>query len=671
MPDLLIELRTEELPARDLRAAATSLAATLETSLAAAGLAPATCRAAWTPRRIALSATGLAARSPDREERVKGPPESVAFDASGTPTRAALGFAAKCRVGADALERAEGYVHAVVRTPGRDARDVVAEVVAALGAAAPWRKRMRWGAPETFARPVRGLVVLLGADVVAASAFGLAAGRTTQGHRFLAPAPIELADASFDAYREALRRAHVLVDADERRATLRAQVRETEPTADVGDALLEEVANLVEWPTALVGRFDARYLELPPRLLVTVMAHHQRFFPVRTAAGSLEPRFVAVLDRTPASCDVCRPGFERVLVPRLHDASFFLREDRKRRLDERLPALGDVVYHRRLGTLRDKAQRLSALAGRVATLLGHDAAGVAAAERAGLLAKCDLVTLMVGEFPELQGHVGSVYAAADGEAPEVAEALDWQYRHDLEGVRAPSPCALALLLAENLDVLCQFGARVGLPTGSADPFGVRRAALTFLDASERFAPDLVLADALAAGGGDDAVAEYLRTRLVRRLRDRGVAPDRLDATAGAASVGELLRRLEDLDALAATPHFARLLEVAERCRNITRASDAPAVAVREELLREDAEHALQRAWSAVRATLPPPPARLSRAEAERVAAAVAEPLHTYFEQVFVNADDADLRANRHALLREIDAALLRFADLCKLTRHPA
>ncbi len=668
MADFLFELRAEELPPEDVRTATGALVAALSNALQAAGLPFDGASAAWSPRRMTVFVTGLAARSPDREERVKGPPARVAFDADGKATRAAAGFARKCGVAETALEREGDYVYAVVCTPGRDVRAVLADVLPGLVAAVPWRKRMRWGAPETFARPIRGVVALLGSDVVPCVVAGIPSGRATRGHAFLAPGDIALADASRQAYARRLRAAHVLVDHEERRVAVLAAVHEQVPGLAVREELLEEIVNIVEWPSALTGRFDASYLELPPRLLVTVMEHHQRFVPVSAADGTLEPCFVAVMDRTPASADVCRPGFERVLVPRLHDAQFFLREDRKTPLVERLPALVDVVYHRKLGSLRDKAARLEALAPRVAKLLGFGDETAARAGRAGLLAKCDLVTLMVGEFPELQGHVGSVYAAADGEPADVAAALDWQYRHDLSGAEAPPDVALALLLAENLDVLCQFGANVGLPSGSADPFGVRRAALTLLAACEHFAPALPLAEALEAAGGSEDVADYLRVRVVRRLRDRGVPADHVEAVAGYATLGALLARIDDLRALSAAPGFPRLLEVAERCRNITKKSGAPAAVVDVALLREDAEKALHDVWAPLAAALPRAPEPLSRDDAVRIAAVLADPLHRFFEEVFVNAEDPALRTNRHALLREIDGALLRFADLCAIVR---
>ena len=677
MPDLLFELRCEELPPRDLRAAAASLRDALDLALRTAGLPPTSCSVAWTPRRIAVWAFGLPERTADREQRVKGPRASAAFDAGGAVTRAAEGFARKHGLAPQALVCDGDFVWAVVRSEGRPARDVVAEVLPGLPSKVRWRKSMRWGVPETFARPIRGVVALLGGEVVPCTVAGIAAGRTTRGHPFLAPRDVELLGASRDEYVAALRGAMVLADPDERRDAVLQAARKLEHDLDVRPDLLEEVTNLVEWPSALLGRFDERFLELPPRLLVTVMEHHQRFFPVRTD-GRVEPRFVAILNRDDSSADVARRGFERVLVPRLHDATFFFAEDRKKPLEARRERLRDVMYHRKLGSVFDKTERLAALAPRIAALAGFSAADAEHAGRAGLLSKCDLVTLLVGEFPELQGHVGSVYARADGESEDVCAALDAQYRHEFAADEQLPPAAVALLLAENLDILCQFGTKVGLPSGSTDPFGVRRAAITLIEVAEIWARDLPLDAALDAAGGNAAVREYLDARLRQRMRDAGFPAEHIAAVTGYRSVGALRERLLDLRALAAHPSWDRLLEVAERCRNITKKVEAASAsaaattsAVRADLLREPAEHELFRVWSDVREALPPAPAPLARADVARAAESLADPLHRFFAEVFVNVDDEAVRANRHALLREIDAAFLRFADLCRIVRPGA
>ena len=669
MADLLFELRCEELPPRDLPEGARSLTEALEAALREAGLPPQSMSAAWTPRRIAVWAHGLADRTADREERLVGPKLKAAFDADGHPTKAAEGFAKKAGVAVGLLQRDTECVFAMKRTEGRAASAIVAEVLPKLPPLVKWKKTMRWGGPVPFARPIRGVVALLGGDVVACKVAGIDADRVTRGHPFLAPRELRLDSASRDEYVRVLRDAFVLADAEERRAAVLTSARKLVRDLEVREALLTEVTNLVEWPTALVGQFDEKFRELPSKLLTTVMEHHQRFFPVRDAAGNVESRFVAILDRDADSVETARHGFERVLLPRLHDASFFFGEDRKSRLRARLPKLADVTYHRKLGTLHDKTTRVAHVAEQLAAPLGLASTEERiSAATAAVLAKCDLVTLLVGEFPELQGYVGSVYAQLDGERPEVCEAIAAQYVHDLGGVKL-SGVPLALLLAENLDVLCQFGTKVGLPSGSQDPFGVRRAAITLLDACERFAPSFDVPAAIEAAGGDQSVVEYVDTRLRQRLRDAGFRHDHLDAVTSWTSVGEFRARLEDLKSLSGDGGFNRLLEVAERCRNITKKADASPAAIDAALLAEPAEKALAEAWQGVRGSLPAAPSPLSRADVSRVAAGVADPLHRFFAEVFVNAEDPRVRGNRLALLRDIDATLQRFADLCRIQRN--
>lgn len=671
MGDLLFELRCEELPPKDLAEAARSLMEGLSKELTGAGLAPVSTSAAWTPRRIAVWAHGLGDRTPDREERLNGPKLSSAFDPSGAPTKAAEGFARKAGVPATELQRDAECVFAMKRTPGRAASQIAAEVLPKLPGLVKWKKVMRWGGPVQFARPIRGVVALLGGDVVACSVAGLDAGRTTRGHPFLATEDtreVRLDSASRDDYLSKLRKAFVIADPEERKAAVLASARKLVNGLAVREALLEEVTNLVEWPTALVGKFDERFRELPPKLLVTVMEHHQRFFPIHAADGSIEARFVAILDRDVDSVETARHGFERVLTPRLHDASFFFAEDRKTRLADRLPKLADVTYHRKLGTLAEKSKRLAYFASEIVVRqVGPTHPDGDAAARAGHLAKCDLVTLLVGEFPELQGHVGAVYARAEGESAAVCEAIGAQYLHDFDGI-ALSGAPLALVLAENLDVLCQFGTKVGLPSGSNDPFGVRRAAITLIEACEKFEPAFDLRGAIDLAGGDAAVAAFLDTRLRQRLRDQGFRHDHLDAVTSWRSVGEIRGRLDDLKSLAEEPSFNRLLEVAERCRNITKKADVTSGEASETLLAEPAEKALFHAWMEVRRSLPAAPKPLSRDDVSRVAAAIADPLHRFFADVFVNAEDLAVRANRLALLRDIDATLLRFADLCRIQK---
>jgi glycyl-tRNA synthetase beta chain len=666
MADLLFELRCEELPPRDLPEAAKSLESALSAALTEAGLPPTSTSAAWTPRRIAVWAHGLAERTPDREEKLVGPKLAAAFDAAGKPTKAAEGFAKKAGVAVEALSKDAATVFAMKKTPGRAAAEIVAGVLPNLPQQVRWKKSMRWGGPVAFARPIRGVVALLGGDVVKCVVAGIAAGRTTRGHPFLAPRDVMLTTASHDDYVRALKDAKVLACPKERREAVLREARKLVNGLDVREALLVEVTNLVEWPTALVGKFEERFKELPPKLLVTVMEHHQRFFPIRAASGGVENRFVAILDRDADSVETARRGFERVLTPRLHDALFFVSEDKKTPLAARAAKLADVTYHRKLGSLADKSKRLSALAKGVAMALALPEVQCGEAFDAGELAKCDLVTLLVGEFPELQGHVGAVYARAEGKPAAVCAAVDAQYVHDFDGVKLGGP-ALALVLAENLDVLCQFGTKVGLPTGSQDPFGVRRAAITLLDACEKFAPAFDVPAAIAAAGGDATIVEYVDTRLRQRLRDAGYRFDHVDAVTTWRSVGAFRSRLDDLKALSGDAAFARLLEVAERCRNITKGFQVEHVPDGGAPY-EPAERALADAWGQARKSTTPTPEPLSLDDVREISARIAEPLHRFFAEVFVNSEDRGLRNRRLSLLQQIDARLRSFADLCRIQK---
>jgi glycyl-tRNA synthetase beta chain len=668
--DLLFELRCEELPPRDLAEAAKSLTESLQTALGAAGLPASSTSAAWTPRRIAVWAHGLADRTPEREERLVGPKLAAAFDAAGKPTKAAEGFAKKAGVAVEALSKDATSVFAMKKTPGRAAAEIVAEVLPTLPAKVKWKKTMRWGGPVPFARPIRGVVALLGGDVVACTVAGLDAGRVTRGHPFLAPRDVSFATASHDEYVRALKDAFVLACPNERREAVLAAARKLVHGLEVREALLLEVTNLVEWPTALVGKFEERFRELPPKLLVTVMEHHQRFFPIRDAKGGVENRFVAILDRDADSIETARHGFERVLTPRLHDASFFFAEDRKTPLASRLPKLADVTYHKKLGSLADKTHRLRKLVDALAGSLGLSEPEARAAFDAATVAKCDLVTLLVGEFPELQGDVGSEYARHEGASAAVSEAIASQYRREFgEGATVSRP-ALALLLAENLDILCQFGTKVGLPSGSNDPFGVRRAAITLLDACERFAPTFDVVAAIESAGGDATIVEYVDTRLRQRLRDAGYRFDHIDAVTSWRSVGEFRSRLDDLKALASDVAFSRLLEVAERCRNITKKADDSIPPLGKSLPSgmpiEQAQ--LFDRWSAMRSKVTQPPKPLTRLDVMQIATNIADPLHAFFAKVFVNDDDRVIRESRLSLLKDIDSTLMRFADLCRIQK---
>lgn len=585
--DLLFEIGTEEIPAKFLARALDELPRLAAARLDEARLAHAGIRALGTPRRIALEVRGLAERQPDLRERVVGPPATAAFDKAGAPTKAAIGFAQKNGVDPASLERAEVegkkglYVVATRHVEGKPAAEVLPALLEAVLAAIPWPKSMRWGWGEAaFVRPVHWLVALLGDQVLPVAWGGLSAGRTSRGHRFLAPGPVELARSS--DYVEALRRAFVIVDPGARRDTIAAELRRIEGevglTVRPDDALLAEVTNLVEYPVAVSGRFDPAYLEVPEEVIVTAMRTHQRYFALADAAGRLAPGFVTIAGTITRDAQVVAAGNERVLAARLSDAQFFFREDRKRPLEGWARTLDEVVFQARLGTVGQKIQRIVANARAIAAAVGEDEATVA---RAAALAKADLATGVVGEFPELQGVMGSHYARLGGEPEPVWRAIEDHYRPRGAGDERPRTTVGAIVgIADRIDTIVGCFAVDLEPTGSADPFGLRRAAIAIL--SMMLDGDLAgrlrisaLIDAARRQLVDQGIAvtdtdvgeirEFFRGRLRGLLVDDGLPAQDVEAALGVAFDDPRDARLRARD-LGVVPREAR--EVFKRIANI-------------------------------------------------------------------------------------------------------
>ncbi len=503
--DLLVEIGTEELPPKALRALSDAFAAELVAELKGAGLAPGAAVPYATPRRLAVRVPGVLDTQPDRNVERRGPPLARAFDENGAPTKAALGFARSVGIeldphrgqlelpaaddGGDAggrlvrIETGDGkWLGYRSRQPGATLASLLPGMVERVLARLPVPRRMRWSDRDTeFVRPVHRVVLMHGPAVIEAEILGVPSGRATRGHRFHHPGDIGLEDAA--GYEAALRdRGHVVAALDARMETIRTQVeraaREFGGRALIGPALLEENAALVEWPVAVTGHFDRGFLDLPDAVLVATMQGHQRYFPVVGPDGALMPHFIAVSNIDSRNPATVREGNERVIRPRLSDAAYFFRADRRRSLHSRLEALEAVLFQRGLGSLRAKSGRVAALAGRVARAMGGSGEAVAHAERSGLLSKCDLVTEMVGEFPELQGEMGREYARLDGEPDEVADALGEVYRPRFADDGIPDTAAgRAVAIADKLDTIVG-GLSLGqTPTGDKDPFALRRAAL--------------------------------------------------------------------------------------------------------------------------------------------------------------------------------------------------
>jgi glycyl-tRNA synthetase beta chain len=581
---LLLEIGCEEIPARMIEAAAQDLRARLVAVLDASGFPHGPSRAWGGTRRLAVHVETVAGALPGKDEVVLGPPASVAFRDDGAPTPAGAGFAKKQGIDPSILEKIEtdkGVYAGFRRAVGeRTLQQMLMTALPASIAGMSFPKMMRWGTGEhRFVRPVQWVVALHGASVVDLSVMGAASGRASDGHRFLAPGPVLIPDA--DRYVETLRAARVLVAPEERREAMQRALRNA--AASLGgevvddDALLGEVADLVEWPGVVAGRFDASFLELPPEILVTTLKHHQKSFSVRGKDGLL-PAFLSVAntDRDPAGH--VRRGNEWVVVGRLEDARFFWAEDRKRPLASRVEDLKRVTFHKKLGSYEDKTQRVMVLAEAIAERLGPKVADSAVASEAARLAKADLVTGLVGEFPELQGIVGGLLLRAEGAPDSLADAVASHYKPAGADDSIPSTAAGCIVaVADRLDTMSGLIGAGETPTGSRDPFGLRRAASgVFRILAERAWP-LTIADLAGWAGQDGRFRAFQNDRLDNWLLDRGFSGNEIEAVRRPKvspdafaqwSIGEIVKRLEIVGTLRGRSDFAKMVELTKRVDNI-------------------------------------------------------------------------------------------------------
>jgi glycyl-tRNA synthetase beta chain len=687
--DFLVEIGTEELPPKSLLALADAFGDGIARGLAAAGLKFQALERFATPRRLAVRVRRLAERQPDRPIEKRGPPVKAAYDANGVPTQAALAFARGCGIDVAALERietpkGEWLVHRGVEQ-GAATADLLPGIVTAALDALPIAKRMRWGAGEAqFVRPVHWVVMLYGRETIATGILGIPASNVTYGHRFMAPKPIRLSSPL--AYVRLLhRRGRVLADIHERREAIRQGVMAAAGRiggqAVIDDALLDEVTGLVEWPVALAGRFDAKFLELPPEVLIATMQDHQRYFPVRDADGTLMPWFVTVSNIESTDPTQVIAGNERVVRPRLSDAAFFYATDRQRRLESHVDALERVTFQTQLGSLQDKSRRVRGLARTVASAIGGDPV---LADRAAQLAKCDLLTYMVGEFPELQGLMGRYYARHDGEPAEVAEALREQYLPRFAGDELPATrTGMALAIADKLDTIAGIYATGQKPTGTRDPFGLRRAALGLLRISIERRLDLDLQQLIVQALGAlpfaapenaqsevyDYVVERLRAYYAEGNAGIAVTPEMFDAVLATrpASPLDFDARLRALVQFLQLPDAASLAAANKRIANILRKAGGPVGDVYDsERLIDPAELVLAEQVAAIAKQVEPRFAARDYTPALQQLAALRQAVDAFFDSVMVMADDPTLRANRLALLNRMRGLFMRAADLSRL-----
>ena len=684
---LLFELGMEELPPKALPALRDTLRDECLRRLGEAGIRPTAVAAFATPRRLALLLEGIPARQPDQVQERRGPAVSAAFDATGAPTRAAEGFARSCGVAVEDLERettdkGEYLVHREPR-PGATLAQLLPTILSASLAALPTPKRMRWGSSDTeFVRPVHWLVVLHGDRVVDIEVLGLRSGRATRGHRFHHPQPLELVQAR--NYAQTLEQEGMVIASFEtRRESIRAQIdaeaRGAGGRALIDPELLDEVTALVEWPVALTGGFDERFLRVPQEALISTMQDNQKYFPLVDAHGRMLPRFIVISNIRSRLPEVVRSGNERVLRPRFADAEFFWEQDRRETLASREPWLATVVFERRLGTLADRAARMALLMQELAGPMGLDPA---LARRAARLAKCDLGTRMVFEFPELQGTMGRYYALHDGEPEPLAAALEQHYWPRQAGAALPEgPLAQALALADRLDTLVGIFAIGKEPTGAKDPFALRRAALGLLRILvERELPLALtpLLQAAAAGltarvpDAPDAVArvrDYIRERLRGYLLDQGMAAEVFEAVAAVAPDVPLdfVRRARAVQRFRERPEAEALAAANKRIQNLLRKAEEPVRdTIDEGLLQAPAEQLLLEALQAIEPRVVAAVQRGDYVGAMADLAGLRAPVDAYFTDVMVMVEDPAVRGNRLALLRRMAQRFDSVADISRL-----
>ena len=682
----LTEIGTEELPPKALRSLAESFAANLTAELAAANLTHGDVTWYAAPRRLAVKIAGLAESAADREVEKRGPAIAQAFDAEGKPTKAAEGWARGCGITVDQADRmvtdkGEWLLYRAVEK-GNKAKELLADMVSRALAKLPIPKLMRWGDKEThFVRPVHTVTMLMGADVIPGEVLGISSDRVIRGHRFMGEAEFTIAHA--DEYPAVLEtRGKVMADYDARKAMIKRDAEKAAlalgGVADLTDSLLEEVTSLVEWPVVLTAKFEEKFLAVPSEALVYTMKGDQKYFPVYDKNGNLMPNFIFVANIESSDPSQIIAGNEKVVRPRLADAEFFFKTDCKKRLEDNLPRLSTVLFQQQLGTLRDKTDRLEALAGWIAGQIGAD---VNHATRAGLLAKCDLMTNMVFEFTDTQGVMGMHYARHDGESEDVALALKEQYQPRYAGDNLPStPVSDALAIADKMDTLAGIFGIGQHPKGDKDPFALRRAALGVLRiiVEKGYNLDLetltqeavrLYGDKLTNANVVTDVVDFMLGRFRAWYQDEGYTVDTIQAV-----LARRPTRPADFDArMKAVTHFRTLEEAAalaaanKRVSNIlSKSDDALNDTVLASLMNAPEEIRLAAYVTDLKTQLAPLYAEGRYQEALTELASLREAVDAFFDSVMVMDKDDNIRRNRLTLLNELRNLFLGVADISLL-----
>lgn len=685
---LAFEIGTEEIPAFDLAGAVKQLSTMVPSLLDDAAIPHGAVKIFSSPRRLIVIAEEIPEATEEKNEVFKGPSAKIAFDAEGNPTKAAQGFARGKGVDPSSLVVEDGYVYARTHTPSVNVASLLSSVLNKIIHGLSWPRSQRWGVQsEYFTRPVRWIVALFGNEVIDFTFAGLVAGRTTYGHRFLAPGPFEVADA--DSLVDVVRSASVIPSEAEREQVIREGVAKAEAetgfTAVLHPKTLVEVINLAEYPTVLVGTFDEEFLKVPEEIIVDAMLVHQRYFPLYDKDGKLTNRFIVVSNGDPACAETIVDGNERVVRARLYDAKFFYDEDLKQPLESYVDHLGEVVFQEKLGTMLDKTNRIQRLADHLAEDAGLAGQDLSDVERAARLCKADLVTSAVVEFTSVQGVMGSYYAAASGETAQVAQAIEQHYRPRFAGDEAPDTVVGKIVaIADKLDTVCGLFAVGQGPTGSSDPFALRRSAIgivAMLSGKDAVEVSLVAAiDAALASYAQQGiefdtdavrrdVIEFFITRTKVMMRDAGNSIDAIDAvlSAGIQEPVELINRVSALEAARSEEPevFEDLATAYARANNLC--DSKLGTEINEGLLSE-VEQALVRAVGQAESNVASALENNNYAAALSELAALRKPIDLFFENTMVMDEDQTLRENRLRLLNSFVAVFANVADFALLSK---
>jgi len=678
--DLLLEIGTEEVPAHVMPGILAQLKENAEKAFQENRIAFGSVRTIGTPRRTALLVKDLAEKQEDISSENRGPSVQIAFDADGNPSKAAQGFARGQGVDPKELVEKDGYVYAMVHEEGKATAELLQDLLKDLICGLSFPNNMRWRDLDfKFIRPLRWIVALLDDEVIPFEVAEVKSGRTSRGHRFLSQGDFTIADAN--SYEKACEENFIIVDQDKRKAMIREQIEEVAKkqngTAEITEDLLEEVLYLVEYPTALCGTFEDKYLKLPAEAVITPMRDHQRYFPVKAADGSLMPLFITVRNGGSEHLEIVQHGNERVLRARLEDAQFFFDEDRKKSLEEHREKLKTVVFQQGLGTMYEKSERLMELAAFIADELGADEKTHKHAKRAAELCKADLVTGMVQEFTELQGIMGREYAKLDGECENVAIAIDEHYMPRFAGDNQPQTEAGRIVsVADKIDTIVGTFSRGKIPTGSQDPFALRRQALglvhMMIEAKYTLSLSKVVAKAMdlyqitdeaARTKMQNDVADFMRLRLKNVLED--VRYDVVDAVLD--NVDDLYAvslRAEAVAKFVASDAAVANIQAFVRAANLAKKSES--AAIDEALFTTDEEKNLYQVYTATASSLDSLVAGRDYTGAIDALTELSAPINAFFEGVMVMDKDEKVKNNRLGLLKSIDTLVKRVADFSKV-----